>query len=241
MTLMLAVTLMIQPIMVFASDVANIDYSQNKKLSEMTDQELMQLATKHEFLDTEGLKISKLSVMEKANMLKSSVPIDISETNVYIMEKKISNAENEKVVVADVAIPARASGGENKATKEGRVTITSVIGYETISKNGVQYKKGKYYGGFVNAQQVGTRVTSLKGTYHDVGPYITASGGSGIGIDYTTSTNFSVSGFTKLQTKQVSRDRYFNTNASPGSVDAKFTATYMVQNNTYTIAVTAQA
>ena len=68
MTLMLAVTLMIQTIMVFASDVANIDYSQNKKLSEMTDQELMQLATKHEFLDTEGLKISKLSVMEKARL-----------------------------------------------------------------------------------------------------------------------------------------------------------------------------
>ncbi len=220
----------------------SISDNQTKKLSEMTNTELKALINQYYAGNTNDIKVSKLQKAETEAVLESSKPIDIQNTEVYVIQKECGEKNNEKVVIADVAVPIKPlSGGVSSETKEGRVTITCVLGYDRLTRDSISYVKGTYYGGKVETQQIGTAITSIKGTYHESGPYITASGGTGFSSGYTTSTTFSLADNRELQTKSLSRDRYFNTLISTGTVSAKYTATYKVQNSTFEISVNAYA
>lgn len=121
------------------------------------------------------------------------------------------------------------------------MVASCVIGYETITKDTVEYIKGTYFGGRIVSQPNSSVISSIKGTYHEVGPYMTAGGGSGISSDYTTSANFDVSKRMSLQKKNVSRSRYFNSEAPAAAVNAKYSVSGTVYGNKFSFDVIANA
>ena len=103
----------------------SISDNQTKRLSEMTNTELKTLVNQYYAGNTNDIKVSKLQKAETEAVLKSSKPIDVQNTEVYVIQKEYGEKNNEKVVIADVAVPIKtSSGGISSETKEGRVTIT---------------------------------------------------------------------------------------------------------------------
>lgn len=208
---------------------------------DMSDKELVTLADKYGELKDKNVTISKLSKIEKTRALIGSEEININNSDVYVIQRILDDKESEVTVVADVAVPMRASGGTVESTKEGRVSIASVLKYETLNTGGLAYRKGTSFGGRVIGQQGGVSVQGLTGLYTDSGAYVTASGQQGISGTYTKTKEFSVANRYKTQLESVSRDKYFNTGMTPTRVSSKFTVKYQVSNSTYSIWVNADA
>ena len=205
---------------------------------------LIEMVSEYGTVNGKDVKAFKLSEEEKKMTLETTGGTNLENSEVYIIERKMSSGETEASVIADVAVPT-SSGGESSETKDGRVTITCVLGYERLTYNNISYVKGTYYGGKVEKQQSLTSVKSVEGLYTDSGAYITISGDMGISAPFKDSTVFDLSKHTTLQTKSLNRDKYFNTNMTGVSmVAAKYTAKFtssLDSGNTYTISVNAYA
>lgn len=196
--------------------------------------------------ETNTFSVEELSEIEKQTLFCKDESDDAYEINIedaYCIEKKVDDNTFEKTIVGDVRISNKSNMTKSSSiteSKEGRVTISCTLGYERLTKNSISHVKGLYVGGKVLSQQNGTQITAIKGTYHDIGPYITAAGGSGISSDYTKHFNFDVSKNKTFQKGTVSRTKYFNT-YNAGSVDGKYTVNYKVGGSTYSIYVNASA
>lgn len=181
---------------------------------------------------------NKIVTLPKSNMYTFKVD------KAYSIKQKIGDNMEEETVYADVLItPKTAVLSSVTETKTGRVNISCTLGYERLTRNNISYVKGTYVGGKVISQQNGIQVTSLSAVYHEVGAYITSSGGSGIAPDYKKTFALDVAKKNSFQKKTLSRTRYFDTNATVGAVDGKFVAKYKANgyNTVYTIYVNASA
>lgn len=215
-----------------------------KPTKRMSNETLIKMVAKEDNISGSDVNVLRLSESQKSRVLETTSNIDLKKSEVYVIERKISNNKMETSVVSDIAIPA-STGGQASETKEGRISITCVLGYERMNFNNISYVKGTYYGGRVSKQESLSQVKSLKGTYVDCGAYVTKSGATGISNEFKDSKTFDITKHTTLQTKSINRDKYFNTNMTGVSVvSAKYTATYTTGNNkdtVYTISVNANA
>lgn len=253
LTVTVIISLLIMNITVFAGDGSNLLYSEGMlnqvstdtatAYDNMTLKESNLISILHEKGDihTDNLVAKRMSMDDAEQFILNTDNIDLSESDIYYVENK-KDSIIERKILADVAVAASGNSGEN--TKNGsssRVVASCVIGYETITKNTVEYVKGKYFGGKIVSQPNSSVISSITGTYHEVGPYITASGSSGIASDYTTSASFDVSKHTSLQKKNVSRSRYFNSEVSSAAVNAKYSVSGTVNGYKFSFDVVAEA
>ncbi|HHW94752.1 MAG TPA: hypothetical protein GX736_02340 [Mogibacterium sp.] len=142
------------------------------------------------------------------------------------------------MIIADVGINSKAYGSVTE-TKDGRVCVTTVLGYERWNYQNIPYVKGRYYGGKVNYKQAAAKVKKIKGTYHEAGPFVTKSGSYGFSDGYTTSKSFNLANYMTLQTQTLNRTGYFNVFSGSGRVTTRFTAKYTIGGSSYTISVYA--
>ena len=191
----------------------------------MSNDNVIKMVSKYNTVHGQDINAFKLSDEAKEATLEATGGVDLKKAEVYIIERRMSNNEMETSVISDIAIPTN-TGGVSSETKEGRITITCVLGYERMMFSNISYVKGTYYGGKVAKQPTLTVIKSLKGDYVDSGAYITESGEPGISGLFKDSTTFDPARHTTLQTQSLNRDKYFNTNMTGTSqVSAKYTAT----------------
>ncbi|MBR2674086.1 MAG: hypothetical protein IKE52_01320 [Mogibacterium sp.] len=152
-------------------------------------------------IEENGLHADKLDLKEKRRLIEGTENIDIANSDVYVIDREIDNNVSEKTVVVKAA---NKGNGYISHTKEGRVTITCVLGYEKRTIANVPTTRGTYFGGKVNSVQSMVQVTGLTGVYHDAGAYFLANGSSGFSPDYRKTKSFDVAKMKTLQ-KQTAR------------------------------------
>lgn len=197
------------------------------------------LVDQHKYTNSPNIKVEELDFNQKTDILEGSNQVKIRDSEVYYVTQRFADNDLETTVIADVSLAA--SGGVVEETKEGRVVITCVLGYERFPYKGIDYVKGTYFGGKVNSQQGGLSVTSVKTTYTDCGAYVTNSGDIGIAGNYTNNKTISVSDRYSLKTFSLSRDKYFNTTMPITNVVAQYSVTYTMGGKSSSIYVNAYA
>ena len=220
----------------FAANVnEKVDISNMKPeiSAEMTDIELVNLAEKYGELKSDDVRVIKLNNAEKKLLIEDNDNVDLSKSDVYFIDRELSEETGEQHVIAEIEVMAAGNTGEvSENGTSARVVANCVIGYSKKTFEGVQYRKGEYYGGKIVSQPISSAITSIKGTYVEGGAYVTANNQTGtLAKEYKTSTTFDLKKHTTLQKKTVSRTNYYSTEMPFTILAAKYEVAGTVNGN----------
>ena len=251
------ISILLTLVMVFSMTVtANADTDLNIS-NQYDNSRLIKQMEQGNFIYNDNVKTRKMSIEEKQEYLANSENVDIANTNVYVIEKSLSENTGEINVITDLVVktennstpinPGITPLGEVSDTgSSAHVIITSIIGFDKITRSNIVYKRGTYYGGYVNEKPSTSSISSITGTYGDVGAYIEADGKGGIQSSrYLKTTNFSTSNPYSRKTASISRNRYFSTDAPLTMLGSIFTVKGNINttsaSNPYTVNAYAYA
>lgn len=213
-------------------------------LVQLDNEQLFEQMKDGKFIHNDSISTWKLNETQKNNYLRNCKNIDIDSTNVYVIERSLSEQSGEINVITDLvvhskspAVPVRpgvSTMGEYSDTgSASHVVVTAIVGFDKRTYNNVEYRRGTYYGGYINETPLNTAITSLTGTYKEVGAWVGANNNN-TGIQaspLSVSTNFDTSKSTTRQTASLSRSKCYSTTATGTMLGSIFTAKGKLSTN----------